>query len=67
MNVYVLFLEASDDVLQHRFSETRRPHPADKGQTLLRSIAAERTAMSRIRSLADQIIDTSDHTVHTLA
>lgn len=64
--VYVVFLEASDDVLQHRFSETRRPHPADTGQTLLRSLAAERTAMSRIRSLADQIIDTSDHTVHTL-
>jgi len=66
LKVYVLFLEASDDVLQHRFSETRRPHPADTGQTLLRSLAAERTAMSRIRSLADQIIDTSDHTVHTL-
>lgn len=64
--VYVLFLEASDEVLQHRFSETRRPHPADTGQTLLRSLAAERAAMSRIRSLADQIIDTSDHTVHTL-
>jgi RNase adapter protein RapZ len=66
LNVYVLFLEASGDVLQHRFSETRRPHPADKGQTLLQSIAAERTAMARIRSLADQIIDTSEHTVHTL-
>jgi len=66
LSVYVLFLEAADDVLQHRFSETRRPHPADTGQTLLRSLAAERTAMSRIRSLADQIIDTSNHTVHTL-
>jgi RNase adapter protein RapZ len=66
LRVYVLFLEASDDVLQHRFSETRRPHPADKGQTLLQSIGAERAAMARIRSLADQIIDTSDHTVHTL-
>jgi UPF0042 nucleotide-binding protein len=64
--VYVLFLEASDDVLQHRFSETRRPHPANAGQTLVRSIAAERAAMSRIRGLADQIIDTSEHTVHTL-
>jgi UPF0042 nucleotide-binding protein len=63
--VYVLFLEASDEVLQHRFSETRRPHPAT-GQTLLQSIAAERAAMSRLRALADQIIDTSDHTVHTL-
>ena len=66
LSVYVLFLEASDDVLQHRFSETRRPHPADKGQNLLQSIGAERAAMSRIRGLADQIIDTSEHTVHTL-
>jgi UPF0042 nucleotide-binding protein len=64
--VYVLFLEASDDALQHRFSETRRPHPADKGQGLLQAIRAERSAMARIRSHADQIIDTSDHTVHTL-
>jgi UPF0042 nucleotide-binding protein len=64
--VYVLFLEASDEVLQHRFSETRRPHPADSGPGLLRSIRAERKAMARIRILADQIIDTSEHTVHTL-
>ena len=66
LQVYVLFLEASDDVLQHRFSETRRPHPADKGQGLPQAIRDERAAMQRIRSLADQIIDTSDHTVHTL-
>lgn len=65
LGVYVLFLEASDDVLQHRFSETRRPHPAE-GQTLMQAIGAERTAMARVRSLADQIIDTSEHTVHTL-
>lgn len=64
--VYVLFLEASDETLQHRFSETRRPHPAESGQGLLHAIRAERTAMSRIRKVADQIIDTSDHTVHTL-
>jgi UPF0042 nucleotide-binding protein len=61
-----LFFEASDDVLQYRFSETRRPHPAEKGQGLLTAISDERQAMSKIRSLADQIIDTSDHTVHTL-
>jgi UPF0042 nucleotide-binding protein len=66
LQVFVLFLEASDEVLQHRFSETRRPHPAEKGQGLLQAIRAERGAMARIRSLADQIIDTSDHTVHTL-
>lgn len=66
LTVYVLFLEASDDVLQHRFSETRRPHPADKGQGLLQAIRAERLAMARVRAEADQIIDTSEHTVHTL-
>ncbi|MDQ2973986.1 MAG: RNase adapter RapZ [Acidobacteriota bacterium] len=66
LGVFVLFLEASDDVLQHRFSETRRPHPADKGQGLLQAVRAERSAMSNIRSDADQIIDTSEHTVHTL-
>ena len=52
--------------MQYRFSETRRPHPAEKGQGLLAAISDERQAMSKIRSLADQIIDTSDHTVHTL-
>ena len=62
----MLFLEASDEVLLHRFSETRRPHPADNGPGLLRAIRAERQAMSRIRAVADQIIDTSEHTVHTL-
>lgn len=66
LKVTVLFFEASDDVLQHRFSETRRPHPAEQGQGLLAAISRERSAMAKIRSLADQIIDTSDHTVHTL-
>jgi RNase adapter protein RapZ len=66
LTVTVLFFEASDDVLQHRFSETRRPHPAEKGQGLLAAIGDERHAMAKIRPLADQIIDTSEHTVHTL-
>jgi RNase adapter protein RapZ len=66
LKVTVLFFEASDDVLQYRFSETRRPHPAEKGQGLLAAIRDERQEMSRIRAHADQIIDTSDHTVHSL-
>jgi UPF0042 nucleotide-binding protein len=66
LKVSVLFFEASDDVLQYRFSETRRPHPADRGQGLLAAIRAERQAMAKIRSHANQIIDTSEHTVHTL-
>jgi RNase adapter protein RapZ len=63
---FVLFFEASDEVLQRRFSETRRPHPADNGKGLLSAIQAEREALSEIRKLADLIIDTSEHTVHTL-
>lgn len=63
---YVVFFEASDEVLQRRFSETRRPHPADNGKGLLAAIRAERRALRDIRNLADLIIDTSEHTVHTL-
>ena len=63
---FVVFFEASDEVLQRRFSETRRPHPADNGKGLLAAIRAERRAMTDVRRLADLIIDTSEHTVHTL-
>lgn len=63
---FVVFFEASDEVLQRRFSETRRPHPADKGKGLLTAIRDERNALEGIRGLADLIIDTSEHTVHTL-
>jgi UPF0042 nucleotide-binding protein len=66
LRVLVLFLEASDEALQRRFSETRRPHPADKGGGLLKAISDEREAMAHIRALADHITDTSEHTVHTL-
>ncbi|MGH9899587.1 MAG: RNase adapter RapZ [Pyrinomonadaceae bacterium] len=66
INVFVLFLEASDAALMRRFSETRRPHPTDQGSGLRGAIKHERTTMSRIRALADLITNTSDHTVHTL-
>jgi RNase adapter protein RapZ len=66
LNVFVLFLEASDEALQRRFSETRRPHPADRDDGLASAIQAEREAMADIRALADHITDTSEHTVHTL-
>ena len=66
LRVFVLFFEASDEALVRRYSESRRPHPADGGDGLLESIRHEREAMSEIRQLADQVIDTSEHTVHTL-
>jgi RNase adapter protein RapZ len=66
LNPYVIFFEASDEVLQRRFSETRRPHPFDQGRDLLTAIMSERKAMESVRSAADSIIDTSDHSVHAL-
>lgn len=66
LSPFVLFFEASDAVLQRRFSETRRPHPADGGEGLTAAIRHEREAMRDVRETADLIIDTSEHTVHTL-
>ena len=62
----LLFLECSDDVLQRRFSETRRPHPLGAAESIPDSIRAERQAMGRIRRLADLTIDTSKFNVHEL-
>lgn len=61
----VLFMEASDAALHRRYSETRRPHPLGEGR-VLEAIGAERRKLEPIRALADVVIDTSDHTVHTL-
>ena len=62
----VLFFEATDQVLQRRFSETRRRHPADTGKGVLAAIRSEKKAMKAVRERADLIIDTSAETVHTL-
>ena len=65
--IETLFLDASDETIVRRFSETRRPHPLGGGATpLLDGIRRERKALSEIKKLADQIIDTSDYTVHDL-
>lgn len=57
----LVFLEAADDVLLRRFSETRRPHPLSllAGLPLLESIQRERTALSRLRERADRIVNSS--------
>ena len=65
LDLTVVFLEASDAALQRRYSETRRPHPLGEGR-VLESIQEERDKLSPIRGLADVVIDTSDHNVHTL-
>jgi UPF0042 nucleotide-binding protein len=64
--VEVLYLEASDDVLVRRFSETRRPHPAADGAALEDGIRRERERLRGLREVADRILDTSALTVHEL-
>jgi len=64
--VELLFLEASDEVLVRRFSETRRPHPLSEGVPLVEAIARERALMGDIRARADRVLDTSSFTVHQL-
>ncbi len=57
----VFFLEARDDVLIRRFSETRHRHPLDSHDIgVSASIARERVLLTEIRAEADVIIDTSD-------
>jgi RNase adapter protein RapZ len=62
----VIYLDASDDVLVRRFSETRRPHPAAEGGSVADGIRREREALRELRALATRIIDTSAFTVHEL-
>jgi RNase adapter protein RapZ len=62
----LVFIEASDAVLQRRFSETRRPHPLGQGVAVIEGIRQERRRMAPIRRLADVIIDTTKFTVHDL-
>lgn len=62
----VVFLEASEDALVRRFSETRRPHPLGRGETVLTSIRAERKRLDPIRNVADILLDTSRFNVHEL-
>lgn len=66
LNTTVLFLEASDEVLLRRFSETRRPHPLGKEGTVRDALAKERKHLKPIRALADIVIDSSKFNVHEL-
>jgi len=62
----LVFLEADDDTIVRRFSETRRPHPLGTDKTISRSIRSERGQLAIIRGMADLIINTSKFTVHEL-
>jgi UPF0042 nucleotide-binding protein len=62
----LVFVEASDDTLLRRFSETRRPHPLGRGRRIVEGIRHERQIMAPIRRAADLVIDTSRFNVHEL-
>jgi RNase adapter protein RapZ len=62
----VVFLDAQDAVLVRRYSETRRPHPLGRSDTVWRSIVEERQLLDPIRNVADTLIDTSNFNVHEL-
>jgi UPF0042 nucleotide-binding protein len=62
----VVFLDAKDEVLVRRYSETRRPHPLSRSETVSRSIVEERQLLDPIRNVADTLIDTSSFNVHEL-
>ena len=66
VDVRLVFLEADEEALVRRFSETRRPHPLGTDRSIIKSIRAERTQLAPIRAVADLIINTSKFTVHEL-
>jgi len=66
LNPVLIFLEASNAALVRRFSETRRPHPLGQNRSVTEGIRDERSRMNVIRAMADEIVDTSDMTVHEL-
>src|SRR5712691_1860551 len=65
-NVILIFLEATDEVLARRYSETRRPHPLAKDLPVMEAIQTEREALTEVKSLANFVLDTSQFSIHEL-
>jgi RNase adapter protein RapZ len=64
--ITLVFIEANDDALLRRYSETRRPHPLGKDYSVRESLRHERELMAPIRKLADVVIDSTQFNVHEL-
>ena len=62
----VLYLEADDDALVRRYSETRRPHPLGRKTSVMVSIRDERHRLQPVREVADLVVDTTKFNVHEL-
>ncbi|HTQ79967.1 MAG TPA: RNase adapter RapZ [Thermoanaerobaculia bacterium] len=66
LDVTLLFLEASDEVLVRRFSETRRPHPLAQDRPAIEGIERERELLAELKARADMLIDTRDCSIHEI-
>ena len=64
--ITLVFIEANEDALLRRYSETRRPHPLGKNFSVRESLRHERALMDPIRKLADVVIDSTQFNVHEL-
>lgn len=62
----ILFLEANEEILLQRFSQTRRHHPLSHGSTLIENIRIEKEQLKDLKTSADRIINTSRYNVHEL-
>ena len=62
----VVFLEADEDALLRRYSETRRPHPLGRKTSVKSSLDSERDRLQQVRAIADLVVDTSKFNVHEL-
>jgi UPF0042 nucleotide-binding protein len=62
----ILFLEADEESLLKRYSQTRRHHPLSQDKSLLEGIRIEQHQLKELKITADKIINTSHYTVHDL-
>jgi UPF0042 nucleotide-binding protein len=62
----LVFIEATEEALLRRFSETRRPHPLGHSRPVREGLERERELMAPIRKIADIVIDTTRFNVHEL-
>jgi len=65
-NFEILFLEADEQILLQRYSQTRRQHPISQGKGVLESIRAEKQMLKDLKKAADNVINTSHYNVHEL-
>jgi UPF0042 nucleotide-binding protein len=64
--IEILFLDASDEALLHRFSETRRVHPMALQGTVMEGVEFERSKLGPLKAMADKVLDTTSYNVHQL-